>query len=283
MFEHIVLVFISSVMMLVISSVLFSLIYAGYRSIVLQTSLNNRSIFILSFAGAALFTSIFSSLILVFPSLSGHIIFEHCHQNDCLAHHPTLDDFSVWGNVIIATSVVVVLIVILVIVHRISALGHQLAILKHVSSLNKIKQVGSLQYRVIESRDVFAWCAGLRKPEVFVSRGLLEKSTQEQLNIVLAHEHCHLQQRDNLRKFALYWLTLFWLPSQKKQIVADFNHSIEAYSDDYARRVQHQPVVHIVQPNYLECVLHTMLQSILVIVWISIFTSGSHFLIERLS
>lgn len=56
-------------------------------------------------------------------------------------------------------------------------------------------------FRVLESRERFAYCVGLFKPDVLVSRGVLDLPAAQR-DAVLAHEHAHAARHDNLR----HWL-----------------------------------------------------------------------------
>lgn len=53
---------------------------------------------------------------------------------------------------------------------------------------------------VIESDAAFAYCTGVLRPRVVVSRALVDRLTPRQLEIVLAHEHAHAARYDNLRR-----------------------------------------------------------------------------------
>lgn len=59
-----------------------------------------------------------------------------------------------------------------------------------------------------------AVCAGAWSPEVFVSRGLVEALSAEELTAVLLHEHAHRRRRDPLRRALRHrWArTVFFIP-----------------------------------------------------------------------
>ena len=66
----------------------------------------------------------------------------------------------------------------------------------------------------IASDRTFAFCGGLRRPQVWVSAGLLERLDDEELTAVLRHEAHHLRRRDPLRRLVVRALrdALFFLP-----------------------------------------------------------------------
>lgn len=57
--------------------------------------------------------------------------------------------------------------------------------------------------RVIDDADVYVFCAGLFRPRVFVSWGLLHALAPAELEAVLRHELHHLRRRDPFRLFVL--------------------------------------------------------------------------------
>ena len=56
---------------------------------------------------------------------------------------------------------------------------------------------------VVTTSDSYAWCYGLLRPRIYVTTGLLDALTSDELEAVLRHERYHLQRYDPLR-------TLFW-------------------------------------------------------------------------
>lgn len=52
---------------------------------------------------------------------------------------------------------------------------------------------------VLEDSRPVAFCAGLLRPQIFISRGLLRKLSAEETHAVLAHEDHHRRRRDPLR------------------------------------------------------------------------------------
>lgn len=57
--------------------------------------------------------------------------------------------------------------------------------------------------RVLDETTVYAFCAGLLRPRVYASRGLLSALNPQEVEAVLRHEAHHLRQRDPLRLFLL--------------------------------------------------------------------------------
>ncbi|MBB5781826.1 Zn-dependent protease with chaperone function [Nonomuraea jabiensis] len=59
-----------------------------------------------------------------------------------------------------------------------------------------------------------AFCAGMLRPRVYVSAGLVDKLSDDELRAVLCHEAAHARRRDPLRRVLLDAATdvLFFLP-----------------------------------------------------------------------
>jgi Zn-dependent protease with chaperone function len=74
--------------------------------------------------------------------------------------------------------------------------------------------------RIIDSDQPQAFCAGLVRPEVFLSRGALELLSAAELSAVLAHERHHASRRDPLRLAVTRVLadTLFFVPALRRVI-----------------------------------------------------------------
>jgi hypothetical protein len=75
-------------------------------------------------------------------------------------------------------------------------------------------ELGPRRAIVFEDSRPQAFCAGLLRPRVFVSRGAVAALTPDQLDVVLAHEMHHVRRRDPLRLLVARVLAdaLFFLP-----------------------------------------------------------------------
>jgi hypothetical protein len=87
------------------------------------------------------------------------------------------------------------------------------------------------RYELLDSPGLVAWCCGLLRPRVVVSRGLLERLSPDQLEFVLLHEEAHARRKDNLRHTLLQWATVFWPRAVKQRIRADVAADAEASCD----------------------------------------------------
>lgn len=85
---------------------------------------------------------------------------------------------------------------------------------------------------VLDSDDPLCFCAGFISPRIYVSRGMADKLTPEELEALLLHEKHHLENRDPLKALLgkLVVSAFFFIPAMKdvhnrylieKEIAAD--------------------------------------------------------------
>jgi hypothetical protein len=68
--------------------------------------------------------------------------------------------------------------------------------------------------RVVETDEPLAFCAGYARPRIYLSRGLIEGLSAEELRAVVAHEGHHVRRRDPMRRVAARALAdaVFFVP-----------------------------------------------------------------------
>jgi Zn-dependent protease with chaperone function len=92
------------------------------------------------------------------------------------------------------------------------------------------------RFKVIETRRLFAYCAGFLRGRVIVSRGLVDVLTPAELDAVVAHEQAHAERYDNTRR--LLALVGLWLVPQRwsRGLLQDLALASEAVCDRWAAR-----------------------------------------------
>ena len=234
--------------MLLLASCCCSLFYAFYCRLQARLSLAHQALSTLCFALIAPLSALLGVVVLSHPAISATVVYAHCHGNNCAAHVPASIMNSLSGAGLGAAITLLAVVSFYMMSKKIhSARAKQLFLdalaapaapqpTNHSSATQSM-----LPYKLIESDDLLAWCAGLLFPKVYVSSGLVNKLSRIQLNAVLAHEHGHASRRDNLRKLVLRWSTVLWLPLHKKRIQQHFRAQTEQLSDQYSAHITGNP------------------------------------------
>ena len=164
-------------------------------------------------------------IVLSFPNLAFSFVADHCHGQDCSPHTLQMTLSSVQGMVTVSVAVSLLTGIFIVMALQLSSSRSKLKMLSYLS------EPTALPYKIVDSNSKLAWCAGLIKPEIFISRGLANKLTEEQMQIVLAHEFMHAKRKDNLRKWLLHWSSIVWTKHHRTRIKQDFSNYTEQVCD----------------------------------------------------
>lgn len=151
------------------------------------------------------------------PVVGGVIVDRHCHPGvGCAAHVPMLQagtTHAIALGIALTGAGGMLLSPVLARLRRTARLANTLASVAEPSE--------SRRFETIESRLEFAYCVGLLRPKILVSRGLLERLKPAELGVVLRHERAHAARRDNLRQW-LALLSLLPLPrAQRRSILRE--------------------------------------------------------------
>lgn len=100
-----------------------------------------------------------------------------------------------------------------------------------------------LALRLLPSPRPLALTAGLWRPQVILSEGMVSSLSAEELRAVLFHELGHLQSRDPLRLGVAQFLAdVLWFLPVARSLARDFVDAIEEGADDQAVMVTRQPL-----------------------------------------
>ena len=218
-------VFTWSVITLMLSGCL-AFLYPLLRRLMLAYPAPFRTTLIVLIAAAP---SLIASIVLVLyasPELSHLFIHEHCHGNVCGAHslHMPISTQTSAGLVIL--SVLVLLLMGYLALRQLSKGKRYSATLAMLSEARP-----NQDFRLIQTEQPAAWCVGLLKPQIYLSQGLIDQVSKQQLQTMLAHEHAHVSRRDNLRKFLVHWFTFPWPRAKAQQIRQDLLQDTENTCD----------------------------------------------------
>lgn len=103
----------------------------------------------------------------------------------------------------------------------------------HVRRLNQMASPrGAL--RILDTSDCQAFAAGVRRPRIFLSRGLLAGLSARERRIVLAHEVAHIRHRDLAGQLLFACLLRFHRPACARSLHRLWCWNQEARADDRA-------------------------------------------------
>lgn len=176
--------------------------------------------------------AILALLILSVPELAFPLVSTHCHETLCTPHTLHMSTDTLEGIVSVFSVVIVLTGLCTLIATQLIHSRKRLRVLRDLSEDNSPK------YRLIDSPEHIAWCAGLLRPQIFISSGLLASLSAAQLRVVLIHEKTHAIRRDNLRKWLLYWATFTWPKNIRRNIRQNYSNYSEHICDLVAAQLE---------------------------------------------
>jgi beta-lactamase regulating signal transducer with metallopeptidase domain len=218
--------------MLILASMLSALLYPAFQIFNQRLSIENQTLTTLYYTLIAPLSVVLAIVVLTHPAIAATVVYAHCHDNSCAPHVPAPVTSSSLGAVLVALAVVIALIVVYFMSRTLQSARRRQMYLDALSKPSKqVAKHPFAHYRLIESEDLVAWCAGFLFPVIYVSTGLVKKLTKLQLHAVLAHEYGHVARRDNLRKLLLNWVSAFWLPKIRDSLRQQFSSQMEQLAD----------------------------------------------------
>ena len=213
---------------LVIASLLLAFLYPAFRRAIEGTDPATRSFAVLCYGLMAPVTSIVVALLSMHPEVSRFLVPEHCHRGACGSHIPAVDPRSIGGFGLAAAGGGLAFFALLILGNALLAGQRRFRTLFGLA-----RQDPARGYHLLESDDVVAWCCGLIRPKIVVSRGLVSRLDSAQLDVVLAHEAAHAARLDNLRVLLLRWATALW-PASRHRVRTDLRNDCESACDTAA-------------------------------------------------
>ena len=195
-----------------------------------------QSVVRLVYAGSAAVAALLSVVLVTQPTLAGLVIPSHCHGSQCGAHTPVYAQDSALNLGLAAASSLIILFLLLVLLWTLRRARRQFRILK-------VLTFGAAEgYRTVDTADMLACCVGLWRPQILLSRGLVDQLQPDELVVVLAHERAHAERMDNLRALLLRWFTVFWPAALKQRVSNDSRANAEQACDLAAARLVAEPM-----------------------------------------
>jgi len=216
-----------------------SLLFSVFRATAKLTPPHNRSGFFVLYALLPALASTAVTTTLYFPGLADMFLPAHCHSGDCAAHAPQFAVNAAYGAMYAAIGIILIGMLFFLPLRQLLRHSRKAAILKRLST-SSAQLDFQYDVHIVENDTPLAWCDGLIRPRVFVSRGLLEKTDSNELEIVLAHERAHAERRDNLARLLIDWSTRVWPSRIRRNLFEDFGAAIE-HACDYAAASGSEP------------------------------------------
>jgi beta-lactamase regulating signal transducer with metallopeptidase domain len=214
-----------------------------FRGSIARLEPGERASALFALAMLPLVAALLSSVLGFAPHIGGVVVDEHCHDGTgCAAHVPILQAGTAlaiawtagilaltgWIGVAIGTRL-----------NRSLAPGRTLAAIAARTAELAPGQIDALVHAgspnpaigIVESHHPFAYCAGLLRHRLILSRALLESLSREELEAVVVHELQHAKRYDNLRRL-LAAVSLWPLPRRwRNALLADLATATESACD----------------------------------------------------
>ena len=211
----------------ILSSLLSSILYPLFRSIVARCRSSTRSLVTLGFAMITPAVSLATALIYLFPDFAQSLVLPHCHGAECGTHLPLVSAYTVGSVSLLAVASLLSLGLVVGLTRLLLRGRRRLATLFLLSEHGG----GVPDHLVVDSDRLFAWCCGLFRKRLVLSSALVDQLDPVQLEAVLAHEQAHADRFDNLRNLTARLASAFWLPSRRQRLIVDLAEDAEACCD----------------------------------------------------
>lgn len=224
-------------------ALLAALCHRLFRGPIARLEPGERASALLALAMLPLVAALVSSVLGYAPHIGGVVVDEHCHDGtSCAAHVPILQAGTAqaigWTVGILALTGWIGL-AIGTRLNRSLAPGRTLAAIAARTAELAPGEIDALTHAgaphpaigIVESNRPFAYCAGLLRHRLILSRALFESLSREELEAVLVHELHHAKRYDNLRRlFAA--ISLWPLPRRwRNALLADLAAATEGACD----------------------------------------------------
>lgn len=216
-----------------------SLLYPAVSGRVARLQASTRARVLVIWAALPLLAGFFLVAICFLPPLAGAlgVASDHCLTHDdhhghlCFVHQPRTAGSLVGWLVLAGCGAWVAL-----------AVGGHLRRLHEARRLVRSLRAGSRPtaggIRLVESPTPLSVTAGVLRPEIYVSSGLVSSVPAEVLAVVVEHERSHVARRDGARKLLARLVSLAHLPGTRRRLLADLGLACEqACDEDAALRI----------------------------------------------
>lgn len=162
------------------------------------------------------------ALFLFLPFLESALVSSHCH-NDCATHVPVLP----FPEIALLSLGIITAILAVLLVQVIRNLRATLRLQKQLRSL--AREDG--ECFALAHKQPFVFTLGWWKPQIYMTEGLKQHCSQDDLAVVITHEKAHSRRYDNIRLLLATVFTSVLPKKFSKPILDDFHLMIESACD----------------------------------------------------
>jgi Zn-dependent protease with chaperone function len=203
---------------------LLRLCYPVIRSAVIGGRAPQASLLLLLYSAVPLVGSVWLVSSLYWPDVARWLVVEHCHSGLCRPHGP-VNNLAIWPALCVA----------LYVAWRLIQKIQQLY-LPSQRLLKQLRFVGVRRQGFFELPDsqVAAFTVGVWRPDIFLSSGLLERCSEQDVVTVLTHEKAHQRRLDNLRRILIGMLLAPLPQPMSRRLIDDHQLLCEKACDQAA-------------------------------------------------
>lgn len=207
------------------------LLHRVLRPALLRLPANQRAALLLALAVLPFVAAVLVAVLGFAPEIGGLAVNGHCHAGSgCGPHVPVLHASTLTA---IAAGTSIFLVSAMLCWYFAERLRRSLAFAGTLHALAQRPRADT-EFATVETPVPFAYCIGLLRPRVIVSRGLLTRLSASERGAVVAHERAHAQRFDNLRQW-LAVASLWFLPrALRAPLVGDLAAAAEQACDAMA-------------------------------------------------
>ncbi len=201
--------------------------YPGFKFLITRISAAQGSLLLLLYLSLPLVASGWLVLSMYWPDVARWLVVEHCHSGLCQPHGP-VNDLAVWPALILGVWIIA----------RLVSRWREfyLPARKYLKQLRRLGVPRSSFIELPES-SVAAFTVGILQSNIFLSRGLLELCSDQDVKTILAHEQAHQRRFDNLRRIVAGLLIAPLPQPLTRTMIDDHQLLCEQACDDTAAKV----------------------------------------------
>ena len=149
-------------------------------------------------------------------------------------HHPDIFYFVSWHS---ASLLIFIAFTLFILIKKATLLY------RNHNQINLLRELGTEKSKhvyVIESSIPTAFTGGIFKPLCFISTGLIEQTSANEIEIITQHELAHVHHLDPLKKWLFLFFTAFFTKNVKQVLRSMMSLSMEQAADSFYAENQQQ-------------------------------------------